>query len=47
MISDGTAPRIIQPEEGATYDAMLKKNLVQVLYTALIWSAKDFALQTC
>ena len=30
MIVDGTAPRLIQPEEGATYDAMLKKALVEV-----------------
>ena len=41
MISDGTAPRIIQPEEGATYDAMLKKNLVQVTHFIYYLSILD------
>jgi len=30
MIAEGTAPKIVQPEEGATYDAMLKKDLVKL-----------------
>ncbi|KAL5013525.1 hypothetical protein ScPMuIL_007795 [Solemya velum] len=30
MIADGKAPQITQPEEGATYDAMLKKDKVQI-----------------
>ena len=30
MISEGVAPRIVQSEEGASYDAMLKKDLVKL-----------------
>ena len=31
MVANGTAPKIVQPEEGATYDPMLnKKNLCQL-----------------
>lgn len=26
MIGDGVAPRIVQPEEGATYDPIMKKD---------------------
>jgi formyltetrahydrofolate dehydrogenase len=30
LVADGKAPRIVQPTEGATYDAMIKKATVQV-----------------
>ena len=30
LITEGRAPSIVQSEEGATYDAMLKKSLVEV-----------------
>ena len=30
MIENGTAPKIVQPEEGATYDPMVKKATVQI-----------------
>ena len=30
MVSQGTAPKIPQTEEGATYDKMIKKDVVQV-----------------
>lgn len=30
MISEGVAPKIVQTTEGATYDAMLKKDLVRL-----------------
>ncbi|CAG5117906.1 unnamed protein product, partial [Candidula unifasciata] len=30
LIATGRAPRIVQPEEGATYDAMIKKDKVQI-----------------
>ena len=30
MIVDGKAPTLVQPEEGATYDAMIKKDKVEV-----------------
>ena len=30
LIETGKAPCIVQPEEGATYDAMIKKDKVQV-----------------
>ena len=30
MIAEGVAPKIVQSEEGATYDAMLKKDLVKL-----------------
>jgi len=30
MITENRAPKIVQPTEGATYDAMLKKTLVEV-----------------
>jgi hypothetical protein len=30
MINQGRAPKIVQPEEGATYDALLKKANVKV-----------------
>jgi formyltetrahydrofolate dehydrogenase len=35
MVAGGTAPRDIQTEEGATYDAMIKKDIVQVKYDDL------------
>ena len=31
MIEDGKAPHIKQPEEGATYDPLLKKDKVEVI----------------
>ncbi len=30
MVADGTAPRVPQTEEGATYDPIVKKGSVQV-----------------
>jgi len=30
MISEGTAPKMVQDESKQTYDAMLKKDLVQI-----------------
>ena len=30
LIAEGKAPRIVQTEEGATYDAMMKKDNAQV-----------------
>ena len=30
MVESGTAPKIAQTEEGATYDAMIKKPVVKV-----------------
>ena len=38
MIAEGTAPQIVQPTEGATYDAMLKKDIVKL---SLDQSAQD------
>ncbi|CAH1794143.1 unnamed protein product [Owenia fusiformis] len=38
MIVAGTAPRIVQPEEGATYDPMIKKDKVQINWDS---SAQD------
>lgn len=36
LIAMGTAPVLVQPEEGATYDpALNKKDLQQVYYTAI------------
>ncbi|CAL1526963.1 unnamed protein product [Lymnaea stagnalis] len=32
LIAAGRAPRIIQPEEGATYDALIKKDKVQIKF---------------
>lgn len=36
LIEDGKAPRITQPEEGATYDAMVKKEKAEVIYIFLL-----------
>ena len=36
LIEDGKAPRITQPEEGATYDPLLKKDKVEVISAACI-----------
>lgn len=36
MIEDGKAPRITQPEEGATYDPLLKKDKVEVSVSILL-----------
>lgn len=30
LIAEGKAPKTVQPEEGATYDPMIKKDKVQV-----------------
>jgi hypothetical protein len=30
MVADGTAPKLVQSEDGATYDAIIKKDTVQV-----------------
>lgn len=38
MVADGVAPKITQTEEGATYDAMMKKDTAQVPLTG---SAQD------
>lgn len=37
MIHQGRAPRITQPEEGATYDPLLKKANVKVVYSKSFW----------
>ena len=37
MIHQGRAPKIVQPEEGATYDPLLKKANVKV-YTFIEYS---------
>ena len=40
LIADGKAPRIVQPEEGATYDKIWKKKEVaQVILQNGIWFA--------
>lgn len=31
MVADGTAPKILQPEEGASYDPSLKKGDIQLV----------------
>ena len=35
LISDGKAPRIVQTEEGATYDKIWKKKEVAKVYTCM------------
>lgn len=32
MIAEGTAPKLVQTTEGATYDAMLKKDIVRLSF---------------
>jgi len=32
MVADGTAPKIVQDESQATYEALLKKNLVELKF---------------
>lgn len=42
MVADGVAPKIIQPEEGATYDAMMKKDVAKVPLTGSAQEIHNF-----
>lgn len=42
MISEGVAPKVPQVEMGATYDAMLKKDLVKLAFERTAQGIHDY-----
>ncbi len=42
MVADGTAPKIIQTEDGATYDAIMKKENAELSWNLSGWDLHNF-----